>query len=160
MENFLFIAVCVALSVSGLALTIYGARRFLRDRRLATSAAVWVSAEGEIISASLDIKETMGADQDRMTTYRPVVRYRYAAAGGEHTGSRVWLIREEFADEGAARKWLTTHPPGTRINVHHDPTQPDMAALQVDKPSLLAWVLTAGAGVFLLWTGLSLLLAD
>lgn len=160
MENSLFVAVCVALLICGLALAIHGARRFLRDRRLAASAAGWASVEGEIVSAALDIKETMGADQERTTSYRPVVRYRYVAADGEHMGSRVWLIREEFPDEDAARKWLAAHPSGTRITVHHDQSRPEMATLQVDRPSSLAWLLATGIGVILIWTGLSLLLAD
>ncbi len=160
MENPLFVAVCVVLLICGLALAIHGVRRFLRDRRLTASAAGWAAVEGEIVSASLDIKETMGADQERTTSYRPVVRYRYVAAGAEHMGSRVWLIREEFPDEDTARKWLATHPSGTRVTVHHDHSRPDLATLQVDKASSLAWILTTGIGAILIWTGLSLLLAD
>lgn len=154
----MFTIVCIALAIAGLAFIFYGVRRFLRDRRLAASSNGWSVAEGEIISASLDIKESMDADRERLTTYRPVILYRYAASGADHSGSRVWLNREAFADEAAARQWLAAHPAGGPVAVHFDPGQPGEAALILDKPSVAAAIVTAGLGAILAWTGVSLLM--
>mgnify|MGYP001029728954 CR=1 FL=1 len=154
----MFTALCILLSIAGLALLFHGGRRFLRDRRQAAAAGGWVKGEAEIVSASLDIKESMSADRERLTIFRPLVRYRYAASGGEHIGARVWLNRETFGDEDAARRWLAAHRAGGRVAVHYDPAQPDVAALVIDRPSAVVAIVTAGLGALLTWTGLSLLM--
>lgn len=154
----MFVAVCAALSLAGLALIVFGARRFLRDRQRAATAGSWGTAEGEVVSASLDARESVDAEGDSVTLYRPEVRYRYAAAGTEHTGSRVWLNREAFVDAGEAKAWLADHPAGGRVVVRFDPAQPAMSTLVVDRPSLLAAIATTGLGIVFLWIGGSLLM--
>lgn len=154
----MFLVTCITLAIAGLALIFFGVRRFLRDRRLAAAAGGWTAVEAEIVSASLDIKESTGADQERLTLYRPVIRYRYAAGGSERIGSRVWLNCETFPDENAAQRWLSAHPAGGRVVVHFDPAQPDVATLVVDRPSIVVAAVLAGLGAILVWTGLSLLM--
>lgn len=154
----MFFALCIALLIAGAALIFYGVRRFLSAHRLFSAAAGWVSGVGEIVSASLDMKDSVGADQERLTTCRPAIQYRYTTPNGDHTGSRVWLNRETFADQTAAQKWLAAHPTGGQVVVHFNPAQPDMATLVIDKPSVVTAIVSAGLGVILGVTALSLLL--
>jgi hypothetical protein len=155
----MFLGLCMVFAFGGAALVAHGVRRFLDDRRLSAAAAGgWGTVQGEILSAALDVSDAVTADAVRLTSYRPLIRYRYAAAGADHVGSAVWLTRDAFGDEAAARQWLVDHQPGRQVTVRFDPGQPDRAALVIDCPSAITAMAVGGVGLVLAWTGMSLLL--
>ncbi len=109
----------VVLGLIGLLCLMTGGSR-LRGAWLSSG---WVAVEGVVLESRLEVTEDAEG-----STVTPVVRYRYEVDGTTWISSRISLAQRSLTSDWG-RELVERHPPGTRVEVLHDPDQPWEAAL-------------------------------
>ncbi|MBX3467428.1 MAG: DUF3592 domain-containing protein [Planctomycetes bacterium] len=138
----------------GLPMVWLARRTFARD----AAARAWPRAFGVITSSS--VEQTTRKTRDRHGFYRdhtmcrPVVRFTYTAQGRQLEGTTLSRQSETWTSRAAAEQAIAPYPPGTEVEVLHDPNDPTIAFLEVHR-SIGAVILLAFGG---LWLGLAALL--
>jgi Protein of unknown function (DUF3592) len=126
----------------------------VQTTRLARESHSWPTVDGEIVASGI-VEETSSARTGRgSVTYRPAIRYRYRVGDTDYTGERVSLGEYATGDRADAEVVVRRYPVGRRLPVHHRPSAPDVAVLEVGEQGL-PWLYAAMGSVFLL-TGLVL----
>jgi len=103
-----------------------------RNRKKADQTKTWPAADGTIVES--DVKEHISMeDMDGIasTTYEPVVKYTYTAAGQTYTGGRINYGPNQ-SDSGTARKTISRYPLGSTVSVRYDPQNPAEAVLETN----------------------------
>jgi hypothetical protein len=86
----------------------------------------WPTAEGRVVSCSIDFHST---SEDGPDIRYARIEYRYVVGGEEHTGARISFA--DLSHTGAnAEAYVTKHPKGSRVLVYHDPLRPADALLE------------------------------
>lgn len=137
-------------AVLGVGLAILGVVIYRRGLVRHAASSGWTHAEATVIASSLEEHTSRDSDDNESTSYRPKVRYRYQAGGTEREGNRTFLcMRSDFSSKRDGQKWLAPFSPGATVPVWFDPANPDDAALELNKPSLVMAIVFVIIGLFL-----------
>jgi len=90
------------------------------------AAARWPEAVAQIETSEVVPERHFEGD----LFYRPVVRYRYAAAGGLFVGDRLATTGKLYPKESAARRVVARYPVGTTVMARYNPADPSEAILE------------------------------
>ena len=94
------------------------------------------TVEGEVIASK--VKEESGEDG---STYKPLVKYRYAVDGVEYTSMRYSYSTWSSSGGSWANSVVRKHPAGQKVTVYYDPDEPSEALLHLDVPSMSYFLL-------------------
>jgi hypothetical protein len=132
-------------------------RVFALDRVIAT----WPRAPGEVTSSHVDVSTRTRRDEEgydhRYQAYEPIVRYTYTVAGRTYPGTNIGRVAYT-TDKSSAQAILDRYPPGRRVEVIHDPSDPATAYLET-KRSTGAVILFVFGCFFFALSALMILLA-
>jgi hypothetical protein len=144
----------LGLALVGIFVSVWGVRHYRRQgAQYSEASARWRKTGATILDSRIVERERSDSNDNSYTVYEPRLRYGYTASSRKHEGERIALCSTlNFSDPARAEQWLTTHAPGTSIEIWYDPARPQDCALVLDKPSLL----TAGVSV-VVGLGLALL---
>ncbi len=104
------------------------------NRRQATRAQQWPTAEGVVVSSRAEAYKTSAGAPNRggrVKLYEPVVEYSYQVNGRDYhgtqvsVGARVSSQVQQVAEERAAR-----YPRDAKVAVHYNPEHPTVAVLE------------------------------
>ena len=121
----------------------------------AAEAAQWPTADGVVVAAYVATRSSSsaGSSGSRGQSYAPVVVYRYAANGQTYESNRIWLTAEQrFGFASSAQDFIADYPPGSRVRVLYDPSNPGDSALINEGAAWWFW-LFAVFGVMILVFG-------
>lgn len=62
--------------------------------------------------------------------WRLALRYRYEVSGQTFTGNRLGAMARHYPDEAAVQAVCQRYPVGQRVQVFHDPAQPERSVLE------------------------------
>lgn len=117
-----------ALALLLFGVVLIGVGLFALQRRGALTA--WPQAAAQI-EASEVLAERHFRDNDQgVLMYRPQVRYRYSAPGGDYRGDKLAVTGRLYAREGAARRVAGRYPAGGTAMVRYNPADPSEAYLE------------------------------
>jgi hypothetical protein len=81
--------------------------------------------EGQVTEISISTH----INDENVAHYRPHVTYVYQVSGVRHQCDHVELYPEAHSSEAEARQVVERYPVGSTVTVHHDPDDPNTAAL-------------------------------
>jgi hypothetical protein len=120
--------------------------------REAAAMKRWPVAKGRVVSAKVEeyresISRGTGGARDRMTLYRPVVRYKYEVAGERFEGNRI--AQSPGFNRGVpdfAEAIVQRYAEGSEVEVRYNPKRPGECVLEPRAPRswIFAAVLSAG----------------
>ncbi len=112
---------------------------FLAARRRSRVATNWPMVRGTVLKSGW---EKVSSDSDSKTSsYAPAVEYRYRVNNVDYTSRQIKLGMTVSGSQAAAEKVAGRYPKGGTIDVHYDPANPSVAALE--NPSGFHWLLLA-----------------
>lgn len=112
----------VILTLCGAGLVGAGLAALRRSR----AARHWPQAAGTIVASEV-AADTRHEDSPM---YRPTIRYRYAAPGGEFTADQLSATGRSYGRPGAARRVVEGFPVGRTVMVRYNPVNPAEALLE------------------------------
>ena len=124
-------------------------------------ARQWPSAEGRVLASRVDEDRSEGYETDSQGrrrhyvdhTYHARVQYSYRVGDRTYTSDRIWLADGEAGDDAAgAQAFLADYPPGGEVELVYNPADPSDAALIVEAPTHLIFLVT-GLGLAFLAVG-------
>ena len=124
---------------------------FVSARRYSKQAANWPSVPGKIISSSVESYQKR-VDHTLTTFYRPAVEFSYTVHGLEYRGRQIKLGMDVDGSQDYAEKVTAQYPEGNTVDVHYDPADPSVSALE--NPTGATWIvalLSLGAFVVAVW---------
>ena len=128
--GFAFLAACIGI--------------YFSEQAQQRAAANWVTADGTV-------RETSVHPDSQMRDFIPRVSYTYVVGGRTFDANRVWLTDDkEWEERAAAEAFLTRYPIGSTVTVHHDPADPQNAALILTQTSSGKWLAGAAFGLIVL----------
>jgi len=105
-------------------------------RRKVAEARSWPTAKGEMVRSALEMKEFDDGDE----VFRARVEFEYKVAGRVYRSDRLLLLgRSWFGLRTRARAIVARYPVGASVVVHHHPTMPELAALELDSHEFELW---------------------
>jgi hypothetical protein len=114
---------------------------FLASWRRSRVAANWPMVRGTVLKSGW---EKVSSDSDSKTrSYAPAVEYRYRVNNVDYTSRQIKLGATLSASQAYAEKVAGRYPKGSAIDVHYDPANPSVAALE--NPTGYHWLLLAVA---------------
>jgi hypothetical protein len=122
------------------------------------AARSWQSVEGTIREVSIRERIDRDSEGDESVTYVPQVAYGYRVAAREYEGSRAWLARDAFSNKREADAWASARPAGSTAKVWYDPADPAQCALEIDRPSIVTFLVFALVGLIFAGVGAIFLL--
>jgi hypothetical protein len=136
-------------AIVGLAFILFGSVFFFgfrsahrRARKKANASAAWPSTLANVIFSHVEeMRTTEGS------SYRPVVVYRYSAAGSEYEGQRI-RFGNLYGSERSARAVSDRYPRGSQHAVRYNPEKPEDAVLETTMPRSTYLILARGALIF------------
>ncbi len=78
-------------------------------------------------------------DGRRSTSYAPTIEYRYRVNNVDYTSRQIKLGVTMSASQAYAEKVAARYPKGGAVDVHYDPANPSVAALE--NPTGFHWLL-------------------
>ncbi len=112
---------------------------FLAARRRSRVATNWPMVRGTVLKSGW---EKVSSDSDsKSSSYAPAVEYRYRVNNVDYTSRQIKLGMTVSGSQAAAEKVAGRYPKGGTIDVHYDPANPSVAALE--NPSGFHWLLLA-----------------
>ncbi|MDH3217219.1 MAG: DUF3592 domain-containing protein [Candidatus Krumholzibacteria bacterium] len=150
----LYFLVSVVFVAAGIAMTIRG-KGVLGD---AKASATWPAAYGKIVTSQVTKKSHQSRRNGRQrttVTYWANLSYRYDVDGLRYTSDTVSFGEYGSDDPEHARDVVHRYPEGKEVEVHYNPTDPEVAVLEpgVSRSSYLA----LGLGLVFSITGAALL---
>ena len=128
----------LTIALFGAILLISGIYLFVREREGRVDTTAWASVQGQVVDS-------------RLRGNAPSVTYRYAVEGTIYRVNQIWLNdAPAFAGEAEAQNFLNDYPVGKEVTVHHDPNDPDRAALILDQPVSYNGLAVGASGLLLL----------
>ena len=123
-------------------------------------ARQWPSTEGRVVASGVernrrDNYETDSQGRRRQVdpTYHARVEYTYRVGGRSYTSDRIWIADgEAWEDEYGAQDFVADYPPGSEVELVYNPADPSDAALIVQAPTRLIFIVT-GMGLAFLAVG-------
>ena len=115
---------------------------FLASLRLSRRAADWPLVRGTVLQSGLE-KVSSPDDGRTRTSYAPVVEYRYRVNDVDYVSRQIKLGVAVSSSQAYATKIAARYPKGSQVDVHYDPANPSIAALE--NPSGFYWLLLAVA---------------
>jgi hypothetical protein len=115
---------------------------FLGMHAYSKAAQSWPFVTGKIVVSSIE-RSTDGDSGDGGThrSYAPVIEYAYEVAGQTYRSRQVKLGFTSSGSESWARGVAAKYPVGAPVEVHYDPGNPAIAAL--DNPTGMTWLIFA-----------------
>jgi hypothetical protein len=111
-------------------------------RRLAASR--WPKAHGAVLESRVWSDETGGSPG----SFHARVRYEYWVEGQRHISSTIEFGRPHLvAQQAECERIASTYPVGSRVVVHYDPHDPQIAALEAGQPSAALSPLALGLAI-------------
>src|SRR3954454_8817942 len=128
----------VALVIGGFGLAVLAI--VVSSLREAAAMKRWPVAKGRVVSAKVEeyresVSRGTGGARDRMTLYRPIVRYKYEVAGKRYEGGRIAQspgINRGVPDFAAAI--VQRYAEGSAVDVRYNPKRPDECLLEPRVP--------------------------
>ena len=120
---------------------------FVALQRKAGAARSWPIAPGVIETSSTE-RVTDNAGGHRRTTYAPLVEYSYTVNGLELHGKQITLAMVMSGSLASAEKTAARYPVGRKVDIHYNPENPEIAALENTGAQAFV-LLAAAAGCFL-----------
>jgi hypothetical protein len=115
---------------------------FIASWRRSRQAADWPVVRGTVVSSGFEkVKST--EDGRTSTSYTPAVEYSYRVNNVDYTSRQIKLGATVSASQAYAEKVAGRYPKGGPVDVHYDPANPSVAALE--NPSGFHWLLLAVA---------------
>lgn len=138
----LFIGLGAAIMLFSIWWFVYGSMR--------TSAAQeWPVAQGRVVANRVDASESTDSDGDSTTHYDAVVTFEYPVGGRRYRSERLFLNDHElFNSDAEARAFLYEYRPGTELEVYYNPDDPADAAVFIDGPTWLIFLVTLMGAAF------------
>jgi len=128
----------LTIALFGAMLLVSGIYLFVRDQQAQVDTTRWVSAQGQVVDS-------------RVRGSAPSVTYRYTVGGTIYRLNQIWLAdAPAFAGEAEAQAFVDDYPVGKSVTVHHDPDDPQRAALILDQPVAYSGLAVAVSGLLLL----------
>lgn len=120
---------------------------FLAMHAYSKMAQDWPFVAGKVVVSRVE-RSTDGDSGDGGThrSYAPVIEYAYEVAGNTYRSRQVKLGFTSSGSESWAKRVAAKYPVGGPVEVHYDPANPGIAAL--DNPTGLTW-LAFGVAVML-----------
>ena len=124
-------------------------------------ARQWPSTEGRVVASLVERDRRDGYETDSQgrrrhyvdTTYHARVEYSYQVDGRTYTSDRIWIADgEAWEERSGAEDFIAQYPPGSEVELVYNPTDPSDAALIVDAPTRLIFIVT-GMGLAFLAVG-------
>ncbi len=118
----------------------------------ANASKNWQTVEGKVISSTVDSKRgTKGG-----TTYHAEVLYEFTVNGQKQSSNDIAFGSFSSSDPSHARSIVNRYPAGSQVTVHHSPSDPAKAVLEVGisgqtyfVPAFGAFFFCAGLAFFL-----------
>jgi len=102
---------------------------FFSFRAYSKRAANWPAVPGTVVSSATERIEKV-EDGRRTITYAPAVEYSYRVNDIEYRSRTINLGITAAGSQGWAEKVAARYPVGRTLEVHHDPADPTVAALE------------------------------
>lgn len=103
----------------------------LRARKKAEASQSWPTTQGQVTFTNVVEKTRTDSDGDTSTSYEPVIKYSYVAAGQEYTSDKVSFgFRQGYNSYGKAYRALGSYSAGVPVTVYYDPANPTDAVLE------------------------------
>jgi hypothetical protein len=118
---------------------------FLGMHAYSKAAQAWPFVAGKIVVSRVELSRDSDNDR-RSRSYAPVIEYAYEVAGKTYRSRQVKLGFTSSGSESWAKGVAAKYPVGGAVEVHYDPGNPAIAAL--DNPTGLTW-LAFGVAVML-----------
>ena len=110
--------------------------------RRSRQATDWPVVRGTVLSSGWEKVKTT-EDRRTSTSYAPSVEYRYSVNDVAYTSRQIKLGMTLSSSQAYAEKVAGRYPKGGPVDVHYDPANPSVAALE--NPTGLNWLLLAVA---------------
>ncbi len=125
-----------ALVVAVLALVGGGVALILREwqARRRDTAWQWPTATTTIERGWIEEEEEVDRRGVPVTTYLPVLKYRYSVDGEDYEGSRIGLDDPPLPTADAARSRLAQYPDFTSVEIRYDPQDPAFGVIEAPRP--------------------------
>lgn len=141
------------LGVVGVLVARWGRSYAERDRAIGR----WPKAPGTIASSSCESETGTTRDAEgydvTLTTYVPVVAYRYTVEGREYQGSKVARVVERSGNAQPVKDCVARYPPGARVEVFYDPADPATAYLETRRSGGAVFLMVFGGFVAMMGFG-------
>ena len=99
------------------------------DFRTSKASREWPSVEGQINTATVEMKTEH--DEDGTTTsYSPRVVYTYAVSGQQYTSNQVVFGARQWHPSRARAEAKLAYRSGQQVTVHYNPAKPAQAVLE------------------------------
>lgn len=143
-----------AFALVGLPMVWLARRTFARD----AAARAWPRVPGLVTASGVQhgtttVREKSGASYDRPVA-RPTILFTYTVDGRQLESTTLSRQADTWTSREAAEQAIAPYPPGTKVEVLHDPQDPTVAYLEVHR-SIGAVILLCFGG---LWLGIAALL--
>jgi len=116
--------------VAGIAVSCWAANQLWK----AFASTRWPSAEGRVISSSVEMVEEVHrlrrGSRIEAPAYRAAVTYSYRVGDALYTGDRVSFGDYSSSIPGHARNICERYPPGKTIEVYYDPEDPRVSVIE------------------------------
>lgn len=125
--NVVLTLLCAAifLIIGGLLLIIA-----IRIKKKALLSEEWPAVDGLVISSTLQEYAHLETERGRAVhTYEPLVTYQYSVKSQPYSNTHISVGVSRF-DRHTAEKILKRYPPGTRVHVHYNPSDPQESVLE------------------------------
>lgn len=113
------------------AIGIYLIYSSYKSRQKAGESQQWPSTSGEITEARVTHSTHTDADDNRIDSYSPYVRFTYQVSGQEFTGDKITFgLKQAFNQEQKAQQALGRYQMGGQVSVYYNPDNPKEAVLE------------------------------
>lgn len=135
----------------------------VRRYRKALAKADYPTVPGTVCKNVLDVKEHESTDSDNRREisheYIPRVEYTFTVGGKSYTGHRIHVLDSKSSSlESDALKVLAAYPLNAKVNVYHNPEDPEDAFLENDPGSRMIDGGTWFAAIILLVIGIAMMI--
>ena len=90
----------------------------------------WPTVEGQVVSRTVESRQTTKDNGEVVETYSPKVTYRYKMGDDFVLGTGLSRHPQQRTLRGVAERELEAYVPGTKVTVHYNPDNPDETVLQ------------------------------
>ena len=133
----------------GAAIMLFGRSFIARDRAIGR----WPKAPATVTSSRYEasdrtMRDAHGYDVSS-TSYTPVVTYQYTVGEKTFRGDKVSRAVQPTSNAARVKECIDRYPPGARVEVFYDPTDPATAYLETSTSAGAVFLMVFG-GVFAL----------
>ncbi|PLK50803.1 hypothetical protein C0V76_03060 [Uliginosibacterium sp. TH139] len=94
------------------------------------ASQAWPAVQGEILAARIERTDDGSNNPETSVRYHVELEYAYVVDGQRFTGTRIRITKEGWRSEDEARMQLARYAPGSKLQVHYDPTRPASSVLE------------------------------